>query len=97
MTAWTSSLPEDERLLLVEEVCRAIDHAGDTGDTESLIQLIDGVACQPEGTMSLAKPPAGSRDPRNGLVSWPWLAAPQEGDRIFPSHKPASSAPVPKD
>jgi hypothetical protein len=42
MTAWTSSLPEDERSMLVEEVCRAIEHAGDTGGTESLIRLIDG-------------------------------------------------------
>lgn len=28
--------------MLVEEVCRAIEHAGDTGDSESLIRLIDG-------------------------------------------------------
>lgn len=42
MTAWTSSLLEDERSLLVKEVCRAIERAGDTGDSESLIRLIDG-------------------------------------------------------
>ena len=28
--------------MLVEEVCRAIEHAEDTGDAESLIRLIDG-------------------------------------------------------
>lgn len=28
--------------MLVDEVCRAIEHAGDTGDSETLIRLIDG-------------------------------------------------------
>lgn len=41
-TSWTSQLPDDERVLLVEAVCRMVDSYSDTGEIGPLEQLVAG-------------------------------------------------------
>lgn len=40
MTGWTSHLPDDERSLLIEEICREVEHCSNTGDMEPLVHLV---------------------------------------------------------
>jgi hypothetical protein len=40
MTSWTAHLPDDERVSLVEAVCRLGEECRDTGETEPVVGVI---------------------------------------------------------
>lgn len=42
VTGWTSHLPDDERSLLVEEICREVELCTNTGDMGPLVHLVRG-------------------------------------------------------